>query len=241
MSAIAWQTISPLDTQPSVPGVPTSEKVCPNAPWAPGEGLLTAADVAAHHLGPLPAGGAGHVATAFVPERRRRRRERGPGARLPPPRLQRERPQRPSRHLSGDPSGARLRGLLRVGRLPVQVLRAGRLQLHPQRHVGVQLLHHRRGGQGQSALGVSRGAQPRRLGDGDGQSLPLRHVPRVPLLSRRRTASALLAKPSPSKNVKYSRVKIGLSWRHGRWRTSNHLPGRRSAAGHEFALHAAPV
>ncbi|XP_077444969.1 glycoprotein hormone alpha-2 isoform X2 [Stigmatopora argus] len=164
-----------------------------------------------------------------------------PGPTFAPGSLQRERPQRPSRHLSGDPSGARLRGLLRVGRLPVQVLRAGRLQLHPQRHVGVQLLHHRRGGQGQSALGVSRGAQPRRLGDGDGQSLPLRHVPRVPLLSRRRTASALLAKPSPSKNVKYSRVKIGLSWRHGRWRTSNHLPGRRSAAGHEFALHAAPV
>lgn len=65
--------------------------------------------------------------------------------------LQRDHPQRPPRHVQRHPPGVRLRGLLRIQRLPLQVLGAGGLQLHPQHHVGLALLHHQQGRQGERA------------------------------------------------------------------------------------------
>lgn len=72
-----------------------------------------------------------------------------------PTSLQRHNPQWPSRHMQRHPCGVRLRGLLRVQRLPVTLLGAGGLQLHPQHHLSLPLLHHQ-----QRRQGESRGGRP---------------------------------------------------------------------------------
>lgn len=67
--------------------------------------------------------------------------------------VQRDNPQRPPGHVQGHPRGLRLRGLLRVQRLPIALLRAGGLQLHPQHHLCLALLHHQQGHEGEWSVG----------------------------------------------------------------------------------------